>query len=605
MIHPTPPQRVALAASFFIIGSCLAKPGDGSEPIYVEGPETGSVDFLYSDGKLPPLVGTHNIQVLRATKDAPELAEDRGYTYNHHIGEIYYWNDTLYVTWGSAERSESLLPYRKLAASSSDGFSWSKPAEIYSLTARTPEDWDHAVESARVAGQLQSEYQQAVDSFAQRYPVFAAVFRKWRDHLDTQAYFDSQYPDWRSNHPKDSALPVTVAGAFGKGNNYYRRQDGQWVLLTKWAWNSLSADNGQTWTKPVIPPTVLTGHQKISGYRAADDRYFLFYDPVRSSSVRWPLVAVQGRDGITFGQMAVVHGEIPDMRYMGRWKDMGTQYNRVVMAEGPVRDAVWVAYSVNKEDIWISRVPLNTGTVVREPVRETFDGMPLGPLVPNWNIYRPKWAPIDIVATAGPGNHALQLQDADPYDYCRAVRVFPASRRLSCSFKVKPGQNNHGRLEIELASRRGVRPVRLLFDERGTLRARDHEGDLEVCAYKPDEWASIQLNVDLDKPTWQVVVNDSVRKEIQWANEPERRMEGPVQSVERISFRTGRFRRLGKCIQSDISNMTFYPDIAESYAGVPPGSDRPIAPAVYLIDDVFIGGKTAYDNNQQMGSGAK
>lgn len=605
MINPTPLQRVALAASFLIIGSCLAKPGDGSEPICVEGPETASANFFFADGALPPVVGTQNIQILRATKDAPELAEDRGYTYNHHIGEIYCWNNTLYVTWGSAERSEGAVPYRKLVSSSADGFNWSHPAELYSITGKSPDDWSHATQSPPVAGPLQSAYQEAVDGFAPQYPVFAGIFRKWKDPADIQAFFDAHYADWRTNYPNDNAVPTAVAGGIGKGLNFYRRQDGKWVLLSKWSWTSLSADDGQTWTKPVITPTVLTGHQKISGYRAADDRYFLFYDPVRSSSVRWPLVAVQGRDGITFGQMGVVHGEVPDMRYMGRWKDMGTQYNRVLLAEGPVKDAVWVAYSVNKEDIWISRVPLNTGTVVRDPVHETFNDMPLGPLVPNWNIYRPKWAPIDIVATDGSGNHALQLQNADPYDYSRAVRVFPASRRLSCSFKVKPGQNNHGRLEIELASRSGVRPVRLLFDERGTLRARDHEGDAEVCAYKPNEWVSIQLNVDLDKPTWEVVVNDSVRKEIQLANEPERLREGPVQSVERISFRTGRYRRLGKCIESDIRDMTFYPAILGSYAGVPPGSDRPIAPAVYLIDDVFIDGKAAQDNNQKIGSGSK
>lgn len=578
--------------------SVWADPGRDDEPIRVEGTESESVNLLYSDGTLPPLVGTHNIQILRATKDAPELAEGLGYTYNHHLNNIYYHNGAFYVEWGSGEKDEEMLPYRRLVATSGDGLTWSKPVPLYERLPKDPEhpaknpsdDFTNGVDGAPIAGEAQDAYRKAVDWYRNQPQGLMLQKTPWRrENIPaTQAHFDSLYKDWRTNHPDDHAIPSVVAGALGKGANYFRRKDGQWVFLSKWAWTSLSPDDGQTWTKPVIPPTVKTGHQKISGYRAAEDCYFLFYDPVRSSAVRWPLVAVQGQDGITFGRMGVVHGEVPDIRYKGRWKDMGTQYNRVLMGEGPIRGAIWVVYSVNKEDIWISRVPLGAGTVVREPVQDNFDDMPVGPLVANWNIYRPQWAPVDVIALEGTGNHALQLKDADPYDYCRAVRVFPAGRRLHCAFKVRPGQSDHGRLEIELLSRRGLRPVRLVFDENGKLRAREYEWNYEICTYKANEWMSVQLNVDLDKPTWQVVINDAVKMELQWAYEPERRMDGPVPSLERISFRTGEYRRLGKCIHAD---MTFYPEFVESYAGVAPGSDRPITPAVFLIDDVRIDGK--------------
>ena len=68
-------------------------------------------------------------------------------------------------------------------------------------------------------------------------------------------------------------------------------------------------------------------------------------------------------------------------------------------------------------------------------------------------------------------NKSLELQDKDPYDYARAIRVFPESKRASLHFKVHTAQNQNGRLEIEVTDRFGYRPVRLIFAEDGDLRS--------------------------------------------------------------------------------------------------------------------------------------
>ncbi|NUQ64991.1 MAG: hypothetical protein HUU20_21210 [Pirellulales bacterium] len=133
------------------------------------------MNALYADGALPPWVGTHNIQILRATKDAPERAEDRGFIYNHHIGDLYYHDNTFYVTWGSGEVSEHRLPYRTVVSSSTDGFTWSKPAELSSRSARDPEDWKNAIGSPSVPGALQDAYRRAVEFFQSQFPTMAQV----------------------------------------------------------------------------------------------------------------------------------------------------------------------------------------------------------------------------------------------------------------------------------------------------------------------------------------------------------------------------------------------------------------------------------------------
>ena len=71
---------------------------------------------------------------------------------------------------------------------------------------------------------------------------------------------------------------------------------------------------------------------------------------------------VHGDDGITFGDMRIVNGDRPPIRFPGLYKVEGPQYVRGISewsTDGSRKDdAVWIAYSMNKEDIWVSRVPV-------------------------------------------------------------------------------------------------------------------------------------------------------------------------------------------------------------------------------------------------------
>ena len=182
---------------------------------------------------------------------------------------------------------------------------------------------------------------------------------------------------------------------------------------------------------------------KISGRRTSDGRYALIYNPNVDDDHRWPLAIVTGDDGVLFDNMLCVQGEVPPRRFAGRYKDFGSQYNRCV-EEGngntPGTD-LWVTYSMNKEDIWVSRIPV--------PVRQRVTGP--GPrhvrrprsrrTRDDWNIYSPRWAPVAIVDFPSATNKSLELQDKDPYDYARAVRVFPETKSATVHFRVHAGQN--------------------------------------------------------------------------------------------------------------------------------------------------------------------
>ena len=196
-------------------------------------------------------------------------------------------------------------------------------------------------------------------------------------------------------------------------------------------------------------------------------------------------------------------------RFKGRWKDFGPQYNRGI-EEGnglPPDGALWDAYSVNKEDIWIARVPVPVRIHVDSNVNDSFDSMDTGGVVTDWNIYSPKWAPVSVVEFPGVSNKSLELQNSEPYDYSRAVRVFPESRKLSLSLKVFPHQSDNGRLEIDVLNHSGKRPIQLSLDNTGALSVLDGDTLRALMTYTAHKWVNINLEIDVSAMNFSVSCN--------------------------------------------------------------------------------------------------
>jgi hypothetical protein len=153
------------------------------------------------------------------------------------------------------------------------------------------------------------------------------------------------------------------ADFFGKAFSFFHRKDGALVGIAKLGFVVTSTDEGETWSPPMRPRSLITGGAKVWGQRTSDGRYALVYNP--HPSERFPLVVVHGDDGVTFSGMRVVFGDKPPLRHPGLNKVAGPQYVRGISEwsnDGSWKDpAMWVAYSVNKEDIWVSRIPVPLG----------------------------------------------------------------------------------------------------------------------------------------------------------------------------------------------------------------------------------------------------
>jgi hypothetical protein len=317
-------------------------------------------------------------------------------------------------------------------------------------------------------------------------------------------------------------------------------------------------------------PSIVTGGAKTWAQRTDDGRYAMVYNPAKIG--RWPLAVATSDDGVTFDNLLLVNGEVPPRRFFGRAKDFGLQYTRGI-SEGngnPPGSDLWVTYSSNKEDIWISRIPVPVRSSVVGPVADSFDKLDAGGTIPEWNVYRPRWANVSIAEFPSAANKSLLLEDRDPYDHAKAVRVFAEATSVRIAFRIFARQVDAGRMEIEVLDGAGRRPVRIALGDDGRVRASDGAGQVDAGPFLAGRWYQAELSINAATGrfdlAWdgRVIVRQAAFAEA-------------ATTVERLSFCTGAFRteptrqtnRYG--VLADVEN----PDTA-------------VTPAAYYLDDVAI-----------------
>jgi hypothetical protein len=383
------------------------------DPIRIDDPSQSQLDVTRLNGNLPPLAGVKSIEVFRAQPD--------GYTYNHHV-DLAAWKGRLYLAWNQCEKDEDVWPSREVYATSTDGTKWDVPKELFPQGLSTPIRmfFFHApngrmlaIAGLRVSREPLVERQKGpvivreirddhslgdVHSLvAPNAPATSALspvprgegvsvpsrYRASRDagfveacdqllanrpFLEQQDYGTALGRRRMKWHDVANWSPVDEytrgrADFFGKGFSFFHRKDGALVGIAKLGFVVVSTDEGETWSTPVRPRSLVTGGAKVWGQRTSDGRYALVYNP--HPSERFPLVIVTGDDGITFRDTRVIFGEKPPLRYPGKYKAPGPQYVRGISewsSDGSWKDdAMWICYSVNKEDIWVSRIPVPVG----------------------------------------------------------------------------------------------------------------------------------------------------------------------------------------------------------------------------------------------------
>ncbi len=600
----------------------LEPAGSDAMPICYTG-DNAQVDKHYHDGRLSPAVGVHSFQVLRANRAAPPDRDGLGYTYNHQP-MLAYWQGYFYLEYLCSHHNEHGDPTITMLTRSVDGRTWEAPQILFPTIEWKPgcftiahqrmgfyvapngrllalsfygiweeRNLSRSPNEGRGLGRAVREIfadgsfgpvhflrymphaGYTEENTCQWYPFFEHSadegFKQACRALLANRLVTQQM--WEEDRARDGffALDDSTPGFNCKALSFYHRPDGAVVGLWKAAWAALSRDEGQTWSIPVQITSKPTAMAKEWGQRTSDGHYAILYNPTTDSHHRYPLAIITGADGIHFDHMLLVNGEVPPKRYPGWHKEYGQQYVRgIVEGNGaPPDGGLWVAYSMNKEDIWVSRVPVPVTSEVCGPVLDDFEGDLSDGIVPNWNIYSPVLAPVTVEAEAG--NRFLQLADSDPLDMAKAVRVFPRSRRLDISFRVRALQDTHGRLEIDVTAANGDRLVRLALDgASGAVLANDKVRQQAVAVFRKDSWLNFSLEIDGEY--YQLSLDGVV------CLQQARLAAYHAQPGERIEFRTGPYRREAGLIT----------ELEEDLSPGLPGCEAPEPRAVFQIDDLVV-----------------
>ena len=377
------------------------------------------------------------------------------------------------------------------------------------------------------------------------------------------------------------AADITSSGGSGKALSYYHRPDGAVVGLWKNKYSAISPDEGETWTKISKNNTLLTDGAKTWGQRTDNGEYVVIHNQSATSRNRYPMTSMTSTDGHSFDDLLSLRNDIPFRRYQGIHKRFGTHYFRgIIEGNGnPPGDETWVVYTVNKEDVWIARVPVEITGVVSENVRQDFENVDSVSQLEQWNVYEPTWAPLSIITDpADAKNQVLEMRDEEPVDYSRIERILPESKKLSVKFRVNALQIPLGyALNVEVQDKHGVRPMRIRFDSDWI--SVDHM-NAEVPRPVPmtqNQWHEIELQMDAGKQSYVIDIDGKqLGEEVPFSVK--------VDALQRLVFRTGPYR--GKIPPVVLSEATTDPaginteDVA--------GTETKIAAAIYLIDDISV-----------------
>lgn len=540
----------------------------------------------YHHGMLSPAVGTHNIQVVRANREMPETADDFGWTYNHQP-MLAYWNDTFFLEYLSDSVGEHIPPSHTYLMTTKDGKDWGKPEVVFPQY-KVPNGYSKegvegvaddlvAIMHQRMGFFVSSDNRLLVlgyygicmhkrDSPNDGNGIGRVVREVYEDGTWGPIYFIRYNHGWNAkntsykfytkskdkgfkkacdellsnslmlqqwNEEADRDDPIIPMTNQFKAFCYYHLPDGRVVGFWKHALTAISTDNGKTWPRPERAPGFVNKNAKIWAQKTSDGNYATVYNP---SEYRWPLALSVSKDGLNYDQLLLVNGQISPMRYGGHFKSYGPQYVRgIIEGNGqPKEGAMWLTYSMNKEDIWVAKVPVPVQSEVSEDVNEIFNQLPEGKEDALWNIYSPQWAKVAIKTSNS--EKVLSLTDKDPCDFALAERVIQSANKGIVTFTLVPQQNDNGQLHIEFENENGLGAFRLVFDADGVLKVKNGYRYSGVTEYESGKEYTIEVVFNTDKRSFWLKING---KEVGH----QRLFYRPVHNIARVAFRTGDIRR--------------------------------------------------------------
>lgn len=511
-------------------------------------------DNRFHDGALPHVKGACCYQVIRAAKDLELSPEGRGHTYNH-AGMLCYFHGHFLYEYLSGPRGEHEAPSLVHLCSSEDGIHWGKPREAFppiqvnTTPYRGPKkeliqtDRLDAVVHHRMGFYTASSGRLLISTFYGLSPDFHSApnngygvgravreiypdltmseiyFLRYneaggytRESADNFPYFEESRDEgfraacrelladrlaaqqWWEEEQLDTAF---FSRPGGKALSYYTLPEGRVMGVFKEGLTSYTDDGGETWSELKKSYSLETASGKVWGQKTNDGAYALVYNPTSDGAHRWPLAMQVGENGVDFDHLMAIVPEIPPCRYEGGYKNLGAQYVRGISEANvqPEGQAMWLVYSMNKEDMWISRVPLPAVSGEEEDVSDDMGAISDEALRNTWNLCVPAWNRAEL-EMAPDGRRGLCLTDSDPYNRTRAMRLFKPGALVKIRLELCPAAVHSEGIRIEVQDQRGQTAANFVLRGDGKLYVRNGGLDRELCGWKRGESLKLEFTVD-------------------------------------------------------------------------------------------------------------
>lgn len=538
------------------------------------------------DGGLKPVVGVHTIQTMRGAtpwtyNHQPMMAYWNGKFYMHYLTDPrheheapgktmlqtsddgYTWSDPVElfpeynVPEGWTKEGRDFPPAHNLKAVMHQRVGWyvyrGKMSEVkgerllavgnYGICLTIKDDPNDGNGIGRVVREIRKDgtfgpiyfiyYNHGFSEKNTDYPYY----KKSKDKgfvaaVDAMLADPMQRMQWVEEADRND--PIIPLNKPYKAFSGYTLPDGRKVALWKHAVTSLSADGGHTWRQVDVngklgcdrAPGFVNSNAKIWGQRLSDGTYATVYNP---SEYRWPLAISLSKDGLDYTTLSLVHGEVTPLRHGGQYKSYGPQYVRGIQeGNGLPKDGnLWVTYSNNKEDMWVSRIPVPVRMEATTHANGSFSMFSTLSQLTDWNLYSPQWAPVVLQG------EWLQLSDCDPYDYAKVERLIPSTKELEVEFDLKTAQNTYGELDVEFLDDSGNVCSRIVIDSTGVIRVK---GGARYGTLLRHYEAGTTYHI-------KAVLSTSLHRAVYYLNGKkacERQFDTPVERISRIVFRTGK-----------------------------------------------------------------
>ncbi|MBM4438167.1 MAG: exo-alpha-sialidase [Actinobacteria bacterium] len=338
------------------------------------------------------VVGTLGMPVATAEHAVVYRAADDSPKYAHHA-QIAWFNDHLYAMWSAEPRDEDAAGQHVVYSRSADGLHWSPPAVL----AEDPDGPDGPLRRTAGGWWVQGE---TLTGFFSTFAGYGAT--KWSARMSLEARRSRDGSTWGPVEPlvdgflineppralASGRLLMTGEDSNGKSRllstddpsalagwsdgdvpslrapkqpnepTWIPRPDGSVLMLfrddnrSRHLFAARSTDGGATWSSPertVVPDATA----KARGGSLPDGSVFLISNPSQRFG-RIPLAISLSADGVTFARAFAVRWEATARRYEGLHKQPGYQYPGAAVWH----EHLYVIYSINKEDVAVTRIPL-------------------------------------------------------------------------------------------------------------------------------------------------------------------------------------------------------------------------------------------------------